>query len=157
MQNISVDFGSIYSYYELHLNMNLCQAVIYLGSCFAVAICDFDIFGAVTINIVFFGNIMPFNIVEFFWRYMWIYYFSHPDRKLSRGRKRACELRDRVRHMLYMRTKWNSQSNLWIRIAVFPSSSYRETRSGNFLRSFAIFLIHWIVVICPDKNKLRKL
>jgi hypothetical protein len=50
--------------------MKLCQAVIYVGACYAVAICDFDIFGAVSMNSVFFRNIMPFNLVEFFWRYI---------------------------------------------------------------------------------------
>jgi len=49
--------------------MNLYQAVVYLGACFAVAICDFDIFRAVTMNNIFFRNIMPSNLVEFFWRY----------------------------------------------------------------------------------------
>lgn len=87
--------------HNLHLSMNLCQAVIYLGACFAVAICDFDIFRAVTMNSVFFRNIMPFNLVEFFWRYIWIYYFNLPDRKLSRGKKRACVLRDRVSQICY--------------------------------------------------------
>jgi hypothetical protein len=99
--NISIDFGGIYSYYKLHLIANLWQNVIYVGACFAVAIYDFDIFRAVTMNIVFFWNIMPFNHVEFFWRYIWIYYFNLPVRNLSRRRKRACMLRDRVSQICY--------------------------------------------------------
>jgi len=81
--------------------MNFCQAVVYVGACFAVAICDFDIFRAVTVNNIFFRNITPFNLVAFFWRYILIYYFSLPDIKLSHGRKRACVLRDRVSQICY--------------------------------------------------------
>jgi hypothetical protein len=50
--------------------MNVFQAVIYLEACFAVAICDFDIFGTVAMKNVFFWNTMPFNLVEFFWRFI---------------------------------------------------------------------------------------